>query len=130
AASAQQDEEIAMAGAAVLASPATSAQPVLYFDHASVDAAFAKGAALFDGSGGRNFMVHASRRDQAGMAEVHTLDTDVIHVLDGSATLVTGGTVADQHEVEPNELRGSSITGGQTRRISRGDVIIVPNGVP
>ena len=40
-------------------------------------------------------MVHASHRDSNGMAEVHTEDTDIIYVLDGSATFVTGGTVVD-----------------------------------
>src|SRR5438128_1403284 len=90
AASAQQDEEIAMAGAGALTS-AAAAEPVVYFDRASVDAAFAKGAVLLDGQG-RNYMVHASRRDAAGMAEVHTLDTDIVYVLDGSATFVTGGS--------------------------------------
>ena len=29
------------------------------------------------------------------MAEVHTRDTDIIYVLDGPATLVTGGTIVD-----------------------------------
>ena len=130
AASAQQDEEIAIAGAAALASPATGPDAAVYFDHAAVDQAFAKGAVLFDGSGGRNYMVHASRRDKPGMAEIHTLDTDVIYVLDGSATFVTGGRVEDTREVEPYELRGKAIAGGETRHITKGDVLIVPNGLP
>jgi uncharacterized protein GlcG (DUF336 family) len=135
AATAQQDEEIAMAGAAALGSPSPasdsrSAPPeVLYYDHATVDAAFAKGAVLFDGNGGRNYMVHASRRDNAGMAEVHTLDTDVIYVLDGTATFVTGGTLEGAHEVAPNEIRGVSIAGGEIRSIAKGDVIIVSAGI-
>ena len=58
------------------------------------------------------------------------LDTDVIYVLDGSATFVTGGTMMGGKTVEPNEIRGDSITGGQTRTIAKGDVITVPNGTP
>jgi glc operon protein GlcG len=131
AASAQQDEELAMAGAqALTATPTASTGGVNYFPARDVAAAFQKGAVLLDGSEGRNYMVHASRREKPGMAEVHTLDTDVIYVLGGSATFVTGGTVVDGRTVEPNEIRGASIEGGETRQLVRGDVITVPNGTP
>jgi len=130
AASAQQDEELAIAGAKALsASPASAA--VSYFEGGSMVAeAFAKGAVLFDGGHDRNYMVHASRREAPGMAEIHTRDTDIIHVLGGSATFVTGGTAVDPKTVAPDEIRGREILGGETRRLSQGDVIIVPNGVP
>jgi len=134
AASAQEDEDVAMAGAAGVSSQVSSSQPartmdVSYFPRQEVTAAFAKGSVLLDGEG-RNYMVHASRREKAGQVEVHVLDTDVIYVLDGSATFVTGGTMMGGKTVEPNEIRGDSITGGQTRTISKGDVITVPNGTP
>jgi quercetin dioxygenase-like cupin family protein len=103
---------------------------VSYWKAADVDEAFARGAVLFDGRGGRNYMVHASRRESAGMAEVHELDTDIIHVLEGSATFVTGGSVVDGTTVEPHEIRGSSVRGGDVRQIAKGDVVIVPNGTP
>jgi glc operon protein GlcG len=135
AASAQQDEDLAIAGANAAQSVHTSlgaAAPndVTYFDKEKVAAAFAKGAVLFDGDGTRNYMVHASRRDKAGMAEVHVKDADIIYVLDGSATFVTGGTVIDGKTTEPDEIRGAAINGGDTRAIAKGDVIIVPNGTP
>ncbi|TMA64217.1 MAG: hypothetical protein E6J69_15710, partial [Deltaproteobacteria bacterium] len=63
---------------------------VRYFPAEKVSAAFAKGAVLFDGEG-RNYMVHASRREAAGQAEVHVKDADIIYVLEGSTTFVTGG---------------------------------------
>jgi quercetin dioxygenase-like cupin family protein len=75
-------------------------------------------------------MVHASRREKPGQAEIHTKDTDVIYVLDGTATFVTGGEAVDTKEIAANELRGSSIRNGQTRQIAKGDVIVVPTGVP
>jgi glc operon protein GlcG len=130
AATAQQDEELAIAGANAITMQKTASAQVLYFDRASVESAFAKGAVLVDGADNRNYMVHASRRDDAGMAEVHTRDTDVIHVLDGSATFVTGGTVLGPKNTAPDEIRGSSIEGGETRLIAKGDVIVVPSGVP
>jgi glc operon protein GlcG len=134
AASAQEDEEVAMAGAAGIGTQVSSVAPlhmmnVSYFPHDQVNAAFAKGSVLLDGTG-RNYMVHASRREKAGQVEVHVLDTDVIYVQDGSATLVTGGAVVGGKTIEPNEIRGDSITSGETRRIAKGDVITVPNGTP
>lgn len=131
AASAQQDEELAIAGANVLSLPtAMSSNPVNYFASDAVSAAFAKGAVLIDGSEGRNYMVHASHREKPGQAEIHTLDTDIIYVLDGTATFVTGGTAIDAKTTAPNEIRGTAIEGGETRKLVRGDVIIVPNGTP
>ena len=131
AASAQQDEEVALAGADAFKSTSMNGTPgtVSYFDRDTVSAAFAKGAVLFDGMDGRNYMVHASHRDQAGQAEVHELDTDIIYVLDGSATFVTGGTAVNAKTIAPTEIRGSSINGGESRVITKGDVIIVPKGV-
>lgn len=129
AASAAQDEEIAKAGAAALGTPAAAGGDVHHFPKAAVDAAFAKGAVLLEGAG-RNYMVHASRREQPGEGEVHGRDTDVIHVLSGTATFVTGGTLVDGRTVEPDELRGPSIRGGEERRLTAGDVVVVPAGTP
>jgi glc operon protein GlcG len=134
AASAQQDEEIALAGAA--AAKDLEAQPgsgpsarVSHYDSNTVAAAFAKGAVLFDGDG-TNYMVHASRREAPGQAEVHTRDTDIIYVLEGSSTFVTGGSVVAPKTIAADEIRGASIKDGDTRRIATGDVIIVPHGTP
>lgn len=104
------------------------AAPVTFFDKAKVAAAFAKGAVLFDASD--KYMVHASRREKAGLAEVHMKDADIIYVLEGVATFVTGGTVVEPKAVAPDEIRGREIAGGDTRQLQKGDVIIVPAGTP
>ena len=132
AASAQQDEELAIAGSKAFETSTASgdAPAVSYFEKSNVDAAFAKGSILFDGSDGRNYMVHASRREQPGQAEVHTKDADIIYVLQGNATFITGGEAVDGKTTAPDEIRGTSIKGGETRKISKGDVIIVPRAVP
>jgi len=140
AASANQDEELALAGANSLTGvgnagrtssdkpgsmiPATTAR---FIDATAVSSAFAKGQPLLETAG---YKVHASRRVEPGQAEIHTLDTDVVYVVDGSATLVTGGKALDAKEIAPNELRGTKIEGGEEHRITKGDVIIIPNGVP
>jgi len=128
AASAVQDEELAIAGAAALTEQKMT--PVKFIDAKSVSDAFAKGAVLEDGSTGENYMVHASRREKAGTSEVHELDTDIIYVLDGTATFVTGGKSVDPKMVAANEYRGSMIDGGETRQLGKGDVVIVPKGTP
>jgi quercetin dioxygenase-like cupin family protein len=53
-----------------------------------------------------------------------------VYVLDGTATLVTGGTAINAKPTAVDELRGERIDGGQTQLLSKGDVIIVPAGVP
>lgn len=131
AASAQQDEELAMAGANVFAEAKVSDMKpaVLFFDAKQVSTSFSTGAVLLDDSD-RHYMVNTSRRDKPGLAEIHALDTDIIYVLQGNATLVTGGTAVDAKQTEPNEMRGSRIEGGITRQLSKGEVIIVPNNTP
>ena len=132
AASAQQDEELALAGAAAAesfgtAAAATGSAAVTYMEGSKVSAAFVKGAPLVEVDG---YKVHASRREAPGMAEVHALDTDIIYVLEGTATVVTGGTVVDSKTTAPNEIRGSSIQNGRSQRLAKGDLMIVPNGTP
>jgi len=143
--SANQDEELALAGAnAIMAgetkigaastscerpasTPPAKTGQATFIDPKNVSTAFAKGMPLLETAG---YKVHASRRVEAGQAEIHTLDTDVIYVVDGSATLVTGGKAIDTREIAPNELRGTKIEGGQEHQITKGEVIIIPNGVP
>jgi glc operon protein GlcG len=126
--SAQQDEELAMAGAAALSNAAPpKVSSVTYLESGKVDTAFAKGVPLLEVE---NYKVHASRREADGMAEVHERDTDIVHVLGGSATLITGGKAVDAKMTAAEEFRGSGIQGGETRTVSKGDVVVIPNGVP
>ena len=73
-------------------SPMMTAANIHSIDAKYVAAAFAKGLPLLETAG---YKVHASRRVEPGQAEIHTLDTDVIYVVEGSATLVTGGKAID-----------------------------------
>jgi uncharacterized protein GlcG (DUF336 family)/mannose-6-phosphate isomerase-like protein (cupin superfamily) len=142
AANAQEDQEVAMAGASAAnhfasqsgtsassAAPNSSSAPVIYFDKTRVDDSFAKGGILYPGDG-HNYQVHTSRRDKPGQVEVHTFDADIMYVLRGHATLLTGGTLLDGKTTAPNEIRGTQLNGADTRHLAQGDVIIVPHGVP
>ena len=128
--SAQQDDELALIGAAAARGftvTAAVAPAVTYFERSAVTAAFAKGTPLLEVDG---YKIHASRREGPGLAEVHDRETDVVYVLEGSATLVTGGTMVEGKVTEPGQVRGPSIRGGETRRIGKGDVLVIPAGVP
>jgi mannose-6-phosphate isomerase-like protein (cupin superfamily) len=100
---------------------------VTLIDHDQVSGAFAKGKPLIEVE---DYKIHASRREGPGIAEIHTRDTDIAYVLQGSATLVTGGSAVDVKSIGPEELRGSAIKGGETRQLVPGDVVVIPNGVP
>jgi glc operon protein GlcG len=119
---------LVLAAALLAATPALAGPAaVTHLDRAKVDAAFAAGGVLVETP---RYMIHASRREAAGQAEVHVLDTDLIYVLEGSATFVTGGTMVDPKTTAPNEIRGSAVRDGDVRRITKGDVLVVPDGVP
>jgi glc operon protein GlcG len=105
----------------------TADAPVTVIARDQVTAAFAKGSPLIETG---DYKIHASRREGPGVAEIHTRDTDIAYVLQGTATLVTGGTAVGAKSTGPEELRGSSITGGETRELAPGDVVVIPNGVP
>ena len=117
---------VAAAFGAGLALPDATSR-VTYIPADQVAAAFAKGAVLVNSG---NYMVHASRRDTEGQAEVHTKDADIIYMLEGSTTFVTGGTVVGGKTTAADEIRGTSVRGGETRTLTKGDVVVVPRGTP
>ncbi|MGH7835868.1 MAG: heme-binding protein [Candidatus Binatia bacterium] len=124
----QEDEDIAMAGVASFETLGKGERAsVTYLPAKEVSQAFVKGMPLIEVE---NYKVHASHRDESGMAEIHTRDTDIIYVLEGSATFVTGGSAVDPKAIAAEEIRGKEIRGGDGRRIAKGDVVIVPNGTP
>ncbi|MFO1425578.1 MAG: cupin domain-containing protein [Steroidobacteraceae bacterium] len=99
-------------------------------DAREVQAAFASGA-----TGGTlleraAFRVNASRRDGAGEPEVHLRDTDIFYVLEGRATVVTGGELVEPRVTGPGEIRGTDLRGGSEQRLGPGDVLTIPHGVP
>jgi uncharacterized RmlC-like cupin family protein len=70
------------------------------------------------------------RREGNGEAEIHETQVDVITVVSGEGTLLLGGTVVGGHTSAPNEVRGESITGGVTKKMSPGDVFHIPAKIP
>lgn len=130
AASAQQDEEIAIAGAQALTAERSSANDVHHVPGQAVKAAYRQGETGDTLVTAPEFRVNASRRDGPGQAEIHLTDADIFYVLEGSATFVTGGELLEPRTAGSGEIRGSAIRGGIERRLGRGDVITIPAGVP
>ena len=113
----------ALLGVAALLTAAVPDSKVTFIAHDKV----AKGGTLLRAP---DLTVLISHRAGPGEVEVHDKETDTFYVLDGSATLITGGTMAGGKVTEPNQHRGKSITGGETHQLTKGDVIVIPAGIP
>jgi mannose-6-phosphate isomerase-like protein (cupin superfamily) len=87
-------------------------------------------------------VVHRAKtagRDAGGGIE-HSQITEIYHVIEGNATLVTGGTMENLTEVPPDSpvvavlngpsTRGGPIQNGVSRKIGPGDVVIIPPNTP
>jgi quercetin dioxygenase-like cupin family protein len=88
------------------------------------------------GSGGatlgdyKSHSIRLSVRAKSGGAELHAHFDDIFVVTDGKATLITGGTLIDEKNNKDGESTGSSIQGGSTQTIAKGDVVHIPAGTP
>jgi mannose-6-phosphate isomerase-like protein (cupin superfamily) len=68
-------------------------------------------------------------RAAVGPAAVHEKEAEFFYVIDGSATMVTGGNLVDGKRNGDN-LTGPSIEGGTSRSVAKGDFIVVPENTP
>jgi uncharacterized protein GlcG (DUF336 family)/mannose-6-phosphate isomerase-like protein (cupin superfamily) len=129
ASSANEDQELAVIGAEAAASAAAgaSANGAAYFPSDEVRKRFEEGGLLLHT---RGYKIDAGRRVAPGEVEYHERVVDVMRVVEGEATVITGGKLVEPREVGAGELRAKSIEGGTEYRLSEGDVLAVPNGVP
>lgn len=63
-------------------------------------------------------------------ATSHDRDAEFMYVLEGSGTLVMGGTLVDPHRPNAANIIGSGISGGTSHALAPGSFIFVPKGVP
>jgi quercetin dioxygenase-like cupin family protein len=113
--------------AALALNVANGASGVTYVSHDKVATALSKGGPLVSAP---DLLVSGSHRDKAGQVEVHAKETDVIHVIDGEATFVTGGKMIGGKATKPGQMLGTDIEGGETHHLTKGDVVVVPAGTP
>jgi len=104
-----------------------TAADVTYVPHDKIAGVLAKGGTVVTQP---DLLVQGSHRDKAGQVEVHDKETDVIYMVDGEATFVTGGTMVDGKSSRPGQWLGKDIQGGTTHHLTKGDVMWVPAGVP
>jgi mannose-6-phosphate isomerase-like protein (cupin superfamily) len=76
------------------------------------------------------YKIDAGRRETPGEVEYHEHTVDVMHVLEGSATVVLGGEMRGVRKVAHGELRAAAIEGGERRELEPGDVLAIPSGLP
>lgn len=100
---------------------------VQYFDHNKTTEGFAKGSSMLANTA---YKVSTYRRVTGGAVEIHELDTDILYVVKGSATFVTGGTPVNPKPSGPHETRAPSVNGGDSHSLTVGDLIVVPHGTP
>ena len=111
ASSADEDQELAEIG--ISSARRNGNGKATFFPRTVVEAG---GGILLDA---KRYKLDAGLRLGPGEPELHPQDVDVMHVIEGTATIVTGG-----------ELHESSIEGGTEQRLAEGDVLAIPSGVP
>ena len=113
----------------------SSSGVVTVFDHEKLDASFTTALS----KGGSNLLWSHSSVNGTYDVSTHSREsvkaackpegcshkgfTAVVYVVSGAATLVVGGTAK---AAAPDKIGGESIQGGESHRISQGDVFIVP----
>jgi mannose-6-phosphate isomerase-like protein (cupin superfamily) len=131
---------ISMLAVAALAIPscAQTADKAEIFSSLDVTSRLASLAESAKGPGGSgatlgDYQSHAiklSVRTASGGAEVHQHYGDIFLVREGTARLTTGGTVTHAKPGSDGETKGTGIEGGESRAISKGDVVHIPAGTP
>jgi mannose-6-phosphate isomerase-like protein (cupin superfamily) len=99
---------------------------VHFIPHDQAAAVMAKGGPIVSDPG---LVVLANRRE-AGAVEYHEHTNHIFIMVDGEATFITGGTMIGAKRTRPDQMTGTSIEGGETFHLSKGDVITIPAKTP
>jgi mannose-6-phosphate isomerase-like protein (cupin superfamily) len=67
------------------------------------------------------YSINVVHRDKPAGAIAHAGNTELHYIIEGSATVVTGGKL-----VRGATAGAGTIDGGETRHVSKGDIVIVP----
>lgn len=132
ASSADEDHALAEIGAQALT--ATAERPeadqggrALFIARKALDEKFRTGGLLLKE---RRFKLDAGRRIAAGEVEYHEHVIDVMYIVRGEATLVSGGEMLASRIVGDGELRARATRNGKRQKVGAGDVVSIPNAVP
>jgi mannose-6-phosphate isomerase-like protein (cupin superfamily) len=79
---------------------------------------------------GDAYRVQTDRRTANGNIEIHEKETDIFYIMDGSATIIVGGTAVDPKPTRAGQMTARDIENGQTYNLKKGDVLVIPAGQP
>src|ERR1700722_10824175 len=71
-----------------------------------------------------------SFRSKDGVGELHEKFADIFVVVDGSATLLSGGELENPTSIGPGELHGTAILHAATTNLVKGDIVHIPANTP
>jgi len=74
-----------------------------------------------------HYRINVVQRTKPQGAIAHPGFIEVHHVIDGSGTLVTGGSIV---RAAGAAASSATIDGGVSRRVAKGDVVLIPAGAP
>ena len=113
---------------------------ITYFSHEKVDASFAQALAstgsrdLFARKDrqGRTWTIHSNSRGKSDEGELHSHEdwTGVVVIMSGAATFITPGSSLTAQGSSETPEGGRLVGGGESHRVSKGDVVIIPPGAP
>jgi mannose-6-phosphate isomerase-like protein (cupin superfamily) len=63
-------------------------------------------------------------------AAVHVKEAELMYVIEGQGTIVTGGTLVNEKVTRPDNMSGTDIENGNAQPIAKGDFLIVPQNTP
>ena len=80
---------------------------------------------------GGTYKVTTRRKELYQDPEFHKNKTHIFYVLEGNATMVTGGKISGQPKetAAASKFIGQKIEGGQTWKLDKGSIIVIPPGV-
>jgi len=114
---------------------------ITYFSHDSVDASFAQALAstasrdLYSRKDrqGKTWAIHSNSRGKSDEGVLHSHEdwTGVVVIMSGSATFVTPGSPSQTKAAKSTSAEGYQlIGGGESHRVGKGDVVIIPPNAP
>jgi mannose-6-phosphate isomerase-like protein (cupin superfamily) len=71
-----------------------------------------------------------SFRNKDGVAELHEKFADIFIVVDGSATLLSGGELANPTSIGGGDMHGTEILHATTTSLAKGDIVHIPANTP
>ena len=99
---------------------------VHYIPHDQVATVMAKGGPIINDPG---LLVLANRRE-AGAVEYHDHTNHIFIIVEGEGTFITGGTMVGAKRTNAEQMTATSIDGGETFHLTKGDVITIPAKTP